>query len=87
MARARTRGRRPASSKATNGTIIKDTKRVMIVDPVSLRVGMENEGWKLEKMYRHFNLWIKRTISGEILHECFRKYELPKRVNPLSEEK
>ena len=67
---------------------IKEDSRVMVVDdPAKLIVGMKNQGWVLLKMYKRFNLWARRSASGDILRECFGRYEIPKRVNVLKEGK
>lgn len=80
------KGRRNASGKNTNkGTIIREDKKVKIVnDPNELKVGHKNEGWVLAKKYERFNLWIKR-VNGHIIRECFRKYEIPKKVQLMED--
>ena len=59
---------------------IVETIDVKIVDPESLYVGMKNEGWELIKQYDRFNLWQRKTLLGDIRRECFKKYELPKKL-------
>ena len=83
------KGRKNSSGKNTNkGTIIREDSKVKIAsDPNELKLGHKSEGWVLAKKYERFNLWVKRSRSGEILRECFKKYEIPKRVNVLTEEK
>lgn len=80
------KGRKNTSGKNTNkGTIIREDKKVRIVsEPNELKLGHKSEGWVLAKKYERFNLWIKR-VNGHIIRECFKKYEIPKRVNVLTE--
>lgn len=35
-------------------------------------------GWVFVKEYKHFNLYEKRTNSGDIIRQCCKKNEVPK---------
>lgn len=84
----RLKGVKNPSVKHTSKGIIREDSRVKIVsDPNELETGHKNEGWILARKYKRFNLWVKRSRSGEILRECFSRYEIPKRVNVLTEGK
>lgn len=62
---------------------IQDNINLNIVDSSELYIGYKSNGWILAKEYEHFNLWERKTLCGDIIRECFYKYEAPKKVDAL----